>query len=55
MLTYNTLFYATIIGVFFVLVTAFSERLYIVWKVAVAYLILCMVLLIVYAGKVMFS
>lgn len=55
MLTYNTIFYATVFGVFFVLFTAFNERLYIVWKVAVAYLVLCMVLLIVYAGKVMLS
>lgn len=55
MLTYNTLFYATIIGVFFVLITAFSERLYRFWQIAVAYLVLCMFFLLMYAGKVMFS
>ena len=55
MLTYNTLFFATIIGVFFVLVTAFSKRLYRLWQIAVAYLILCMVFLIMYAGKVMIA
>ena len=55
MLTYNTLFFATIIGVFFVLVTAFSKRLYKFWKIAVAYLIICMFFLLMYAGKVMLA
>lgn len=51
MLTYNTLFMCTIFGVCIVMATTFIPKLSRLWKYAVIYLNICIILLLVYAWR----